>query len=461
MAQAYSDRAFGQNYAVRRKRPRKEEQYGFYEPYLASEADKAIRRESLAMDKAERDRAYALNVKNADLNARNVDAGIDFNRRQAAIADAAEERAAKKQRAEETGGYIKTAINLPKYINDIDNAYTGLVNKYYTPTKTTETPVNVNTSTATRASTPALSGDTTTPASTRRLSLGNYGAEAGSASRSNYSGMGSPNYSAPATSSPSGTAGASGMEYGTGQAYYGGGETNAGAGKAAGNAVEFVAGAYEGYNNPAARQATDDFMREADISEGDWTWKNDAKFTTYQLSGISSAATSNTTNPKSSGWGAVGAGVGGGVAAGAQYGRLKAEETGEPDDVLETLDNWFNVGDGSEDDGTVICTELHRQGYMADDIYKLDADYRRMIGDEVYVGYRKMADPVVRLMKKSAAFTWAVSKLALPWALEMAHVVAHKKYKGHWLGKVIMTLGIPLCKKIGQMIISRQEAENA
>jgi len=102
--------------------------------------------------------------------------------------------------------------------------------------------------------------------------------------------------------------------------------------------------------------------------------------------------------------------------------------------------------------GTVICTELYRQGYLSDAMLKLDAEFGSTVDNQTYRGYRKMADPIVKLMQKSKAFTWIVSRFALPWAEEMAHIVRPKIFNGNRFGRLIMKIGLPLCKWVGKEV---------
>lgn len=96
--------------------------------------------------------------------------------------------------------------------------------------------------------------------------------------------------------------------------------------------------------------------------------------------------------------------------------------------------------------GTVICTELYKQGYMSKEIYKKDQlyGYRMMTyHPEVYWGYRIMAKPIVKLMKKSKLFTKLISIPASVWAQDMA---GYKSYTG----RVINVIGTAICGKIGE-----------
>lgn len=100
---------------------------------------------------------------------------------------------------------------------------------------------------------------------------------------------------------------------------------------------------------------------------------------------------------------------------------------------------------------TVICTELHKHGYMTDKVYELDAKFGSMVDDDIYTGYRKLADPIVKKMQESDRFTKIVAYCAMPWVREMAHKIEPRNYKGSLVGKIIMNIGLPLCKFIGRL----------
>jgi hypothetical protein len=103
--------------------------------------------------------------------------------------------------------------------------------------------------------------------------------------------------------------------------------------------------------------------------------------------------------------------------------------------------------------GTVICTELHRQGYMTDEMLELDSDFASTVDIETYIGYRKLAEPVVKMMQKSKTITHIVKPLALSWAKEMAHTMKPNKCKWNLIGKAIMKIGTPICRLKGKAYI--------
>lgn len=101
--------------------------------------------------------------------------------------------------------------------------------------------------------------------------------------------------------------------------------------------------------------------------------------------------------------------------------------------------------------GTVICTELWRQGYMDDYTYDLDrlhGMHIRTTRPHVYFGYLMLATPVVKLMKKSKLFTKAISVPALAWAHHMAH-------GNNILGGVINEIGETICGVFGKIFCKR------
>lgn len=103
--------------------------------------------------------------------------------------------------------------------------------------------------------------------------------------------------------------------------------------------------------------------------------------------------------------------------------------------------------------GTHICTELHRQGIMSDEMYDLDIKYASQLDYNAIIGYRVWAKGVADKMAESALFTKIVCLFALPWAYEMAHRMKPDTYKGHWLGKVIIKAGVPICRWIGRNLV--------
>lgn len=103
-------------------------------------------------------------------------------------------------------------------------------------------------------------------------------------------------------------------------------------------------------------------------------------------------------------------------------------------------DNTFKrPGFGGISGPTVICTELHRQGLLSDELYNLDKMFARKFiskKPDAYRGYLMVAKPVVTLMRKHPRIAKIVSYVGIPWAKHMAHEV-DDKYEDSKLGKFI------------------------
>jgi hypothetical protein len=113
---------------------------------------------------------------------------------------------------------------------------------------------------------------------------------------------------------------------------------------------------------------------------------------------------------------------------------------------------------------TVICTELHRQGYMSDAIYEADRQYGQQVRAtrmHVYVGYRFLADPVVVLMQKNKLFTALISIPAMKWANNMASIPAMKWANNmagnkNLIGSIIGKIGESFCGFVGKIIMEKR-----
>jgi hypothetical protein len=99
--------------------------------------------------------------------------------------------------------------------------------------------------------------------------------------------------------------------------------------------------------------------------------------------------------------------------------------------------------------GTVICTELFKQGLMDRKTFMADFNYGVEVlrqRPHVYWGYRYMADPIVKMMRKSRLVTKLVSFFVLPWAKNTAG-------EENLMGKVIGVICEPICGIVGKTII--------
>lgn len=113
------------------------------------------------------------------------------------------------------------------------------------------------------------------------------------------------------------------------------------------------------------------------------------------------------------------------------------------------------AGSNSRSSGTVICTELHRQGYLTDDIMIRDYNFGVKLREKdhyVYDGYMTFAPTVVKIMRKSKLFSRFISLFGIAWAKDMA-------YNNNVFGRAINNIGFPVCRIIGR-ISSSNYGEN-
>jgi hypothetical protein len=120
-------------------------------------------------------------------------------------------------------------------------------------------------------------------------------------------------------------------------------------------------------------------------------------------------------------------------------------------------ENVAPSGDGGGGDGgsKMICTELHRQGLMPEEIFAADQAFGEILvrlHPETYAGYARWARHVVRWMRREDLFGRAVTKLAhivaTPWSREMARSMGVAAAPS-LVGRAMMAVGLPLCKWLG------------
>lgn len=107
--------------------------------------------------------------------------------------------------------------------------------------------------------------------------------------------------------------------------------------------------------------------------------------------------------------------------------------------------------------GTVICTELHHQGFMDDKTFAADQKFGNSLPLEVLSGYHFWGIPVVKAMRRSRVVTLLVAPFGLAAAREMRKRV--EGGKGSILGRVILDLGIPVCRFIGGIIAATRTVQ--
>lgn len=140
------------------------------------------------------------------------------------------------------------------------------------------------------------------------------------------------------------------------------------------------------------------------------------------------------------------------AAAAAEAAGVATSDTGQATGGVGVGGGGDGGGGGGGGDGTVICTELHRQGYMTDEVYLADAEFGKTLSPAVIAGYHLWAKPYVCLMQRKdrvgRATTALARALALPWAQEMAFRMGVGE-RGHWLGTALLICGVPVCGTIG------------
>jgi hypothetical protein len=94
--------------------------------------------------------------------------------------------------------------------------------------------------------------------------------------------------------------------------------------------------------------------------------------------------------------------------------------------------------------GKVICTELHRQGYISDENILADNTYAaEKIDQKTLNAYHFWAKPLVKLMKKSQFVTEAVRPYGVAWAQHMAFIQGVSETDSY-LGNKIHSTFLPI-----------------
>ncbi len=105
---------------------------------------------------------------------------------------------------------------------------------------------------------------------------------------------------------------------------------------------------------------------------------------------------------------------------------------------------------GKAMEGSVICTELWRQGYLPYNVLVLDGMHRRAhIDADTYLGYMRWAPKVVWILRHVPGAAWLIAPIGRAWAYEMASRM-DSSVKGSYLGKVLLRVGVPICRWLGR-----------
>jgi hypothetical protein len=109
--------------------------------------------------------------------------------------------------------------------------------------------------------------------------------------------------------------------------------------------------------------------------------------------------------------------------------------------------------------GSVICTELYRQGFISQKLHAVESAYGKTLPTECMTGYHSWARPVVDKMKRSRLFTRVIHIITKPILQEMAHRV-DKTYHSSFIGSVVLFIGEPLCCAMGCLKNDMEVASN-
>jgi hypothetical protein len=113
--------------------------------------------------------------------------------------------------------------------------------------------------------------------------------------------------------------------------------------------------------------------------------------------------------------------------------------------------NFGSGGTTVSDTGSVVCTELHRQGLMSDEWYAADSKYgRTKIDSDTMAGYHSWGIPLAKAMRESPTLTAIVKPLGLAWAEHMAYEMGATQ-EDNALGATMQAVGVPINRFIGQV----------
>ena len=119
-----------------------------------------------------------------------------------------------------------------------------------------------------------------------------------------------------------------------------------------------------------------------------------------------------------------------------------------------------DANNGSNNSDTVLCSLLHRRGYLSDEVWKHDAAFGNWVQNnqpEVLDGYHAWAIPMVdwiergSLLSKVWFYAWVLPFTSC-WAKHIAHKIDPDNHKDNLIGRFMLTIGVPTCRFIGKML---------
>ena len=110
-------------------------------------------------------------------------------------------------------------------------------------------------------------------------------------------------------------------------------------------------------------------------------------------------------------------------------------------------------GGGGGGDSSVLCTYFFGKGMLSEHIYLADLAYGKAhVSEDVLNGYHTWAVPMVRYLRANpdSIVEKAAYYLVRGWTQEMAYTMGASD-KGSLVGKVLRTIGEPICAIIGKV----------
>ena len=136
-------------------------------------------------------------------------------------------------------------------------------------------------------------------------------------------------------------------------------------------------------------------------------------------------------------------------------------------DILVEQQGWTDKGSGNDDasnssdnSDTVLCSLLHRRGYLSDDVWKHDAAFGNWVQNnepEVLDGYHAWAIPMVDWIEKGSLlskvwfYSWVLPFTSC-WAKHIAHKMDPENHKDNLVGRFMLTIGVPTCRLSGKIM---------
>ena len=101
--------------------------------------------------------------------------------------------------------------------------------------------------------------------------------------------------------------------------------------------------------------------------------------------------------------------------------------------------------------GSVICTELHRQGRLPVALYELGYSHFSSLHPNTVLGYRSWAEKIVPLMRKSKG----LSKFLAPIAVARYRMIVLQEFS--FIGAATIYFVQPICFIIGSILVAAKE----